>query len=333
MAGISFSAFVLLLAHGVRSLVVTEIHLQTKSTKDDYVLHGEGAILSCHYLLDPGESLTSVLWLKDHEELYQWRPNVAPVAMGAFKGRVDLSNRSPLFINITKASLEMAGLITCRVTQGGIKMAEDTFEMRVIVDACKENSFQTYTNMVKCSESITMRCVGMFPKPSPQCAIVNELTDTIIMSVPLDQVKQLRNKTYEVSLSRLFNIEDYINYTDISLSCNIVVTGTTWEKGIKHRLFGDRGCRSPPPEIENGSHNLTDGLTCWNDPQDGVKALYYCDSGFTLSGADHLLCRNGSWILGPSNVVSTFHYPTCNHCHQNTCSTILLLALMLFYLF
>lgn len=51
-------------------------------------------------------------------------------------------------------------------------------------DACKENSWETHSDMVSCIEDITFYCRGMFPKPSPVCGIYNDQTGELFPLPP-----------------------------------------------------------------------------------------------------------------------------------------------------
>lgn len=292
------------------AVAVTEVRLLSNSNKSKYVLHGEGATLTCHFVLETYESVSEVEWEKDGVLVYYWSMNKPPIARDVLEGRVDLSVTSPMILSITKAHMDLQGTYTCRVRTNGRTAQNDIFLM-VIVDACHEDAWKTHSDMTTCTETVNMHCVGMYPKPSPACGVYNELTGKFLNSVPFDSVNTLFNGTYEVSFNRRFTIDDWINHTDISFRCHMLVLGTTWRSGIKHQLFGDPGCKEPPPGVTNGYYNLTDEKSCWELPGEGAMAEYFCNSGYELNGASVFTCRSGKWTLD-EGVIADEKLPFCN---------------------
>lgn len=53
----------------VNGVTVHEVKLLTDSGKSDYAQVGEGVIFSCLYILDPDESILSIVWEKDKEQV------------------------------------------------------------------------------------------------------------------------------------------------------------------------------------------------------------------------------------------------------------------------
>lgn len=53
----------------VDGVTVHEVKLLTDSGKSDYAQVGEGVIFSCLYILDPGETILSIVWEKDKEQV------------------------------------------------------------------------------------------------------------------------------------------------------------------------------------------------------------------------------------------------------------------------
>lgn len=94
--------------------------------------------------------------------------------------------------------------------------------------------------MDDCTETIRMRCVGLFPKPSASCGVFNEDTKTFLTSVPFDRVVTLRNHTYEVTLTNQYFMRDWTSYINISFKCYFVIDNTSWRRGITYKLFGGK---------------------------------------------------------------------------------------------
>lgn len=107
-------------------------------------------------------------------------------------------------------------------------------------DACQENVWRTHLDMDDCTETIRMRCVGLFPKPSASCGVFNEDTKTFLTSVPFDRVVTLRNHTYEVTLTNQYFMRDWTSYINISFKCYFVIDNTSWRRGITYKLFGGK---------------------------------------------------------------------------------------------
>lgn len=315
-------------------MVVKEIRLLSDSNKTEYALHGEGAILTCDYLIEgEKEKVLSIKWSKNGREVYVWKWNQPPVAYGVFEGKVDLNNKSSGTIYITKVHIDMEGQYTCKV-QTSIKSAENDFYFTVIVDSCKENNWETHTDMITCTERISMKCHGMFPKPMSACGVFNELTGSFILGMNFDRIMLSVNRTYDIIFSRWFNIRDWLNYTDISFRCNVFVVGTTWRNGIRHKLFGDPGCLVHPPAIENGYFNISKETSCWGTPREGSTATYHCLNGYNLLGNPLLRCKNGIWTAetvsewnSPNGTVSEWNRPQCTN-GQTTFSTSIALSAM-----
>ncbi|XP_023220171.1 uncharacterized protein LOC111622083 [Centruroides sculpturatus] len=300
-----------LLFSEVLCVAVKDIRLLSDSNKTEYALHGEGATLTCDYVIEgEAEKVTSVRWNKNGRDVYVWKWNQPPTAYGVFEGRVDLNNNSPGTIYITKVHMEMEGEYTCKV-QTNIKSAEYDFYFTVIVDSCKENDWETHTDMITCTERVSMKCRGMFPKPSPACGIYNELTGSYLISLTFDRVMVSDNGTYDITFSKWFNVRDWLNYTDISFRCYVIVLGTKWRNGIRHKLFGDPGCLSYPPVIENGYFNISEETSCWGMPREGATTTYHCLNGFNLIGNPVLKCRNGTWST--ETTASEWKKPQCSN--------------------
>lgn len=107
-------------------------------------------------------------------------------------------------------------------------------------DACQENVWQTHLNRDDCTETIRMRCLGLFPKPSASCGVFNEDTKTFLTNVPFDRVVTLRNHTYEVTLTNQYFMRDWTSYTNITFKCYFVIDNTSWRRGITYKLFGGK---------------------------------------------------------------------------------------------
>ncbi|XP_075547487.1 uncharacterized protein LOC142581936 [Dermacentor variabilis] len=295
---------------GVLGIVVTEVRLLSDSNKTQYVLQGEGATLLCFFVLSPGEDLRRVLWFKDGAEVYVWRKGRRPLARNLFDKRVDLSNRSPSFITILNADMSMQGNYTCRV-ETDVGVSQNDLFLTVIVDSCKEDSWTTFSDRVSCTETVELDCGGMFPKPSPACGVYNDQTGVYLNTMPFDRLKTAANSTYEVRLHRVFHVQDWLAFRNLTFRCHVIVLGTDWRTGISHKLFGDSGCSPDPPEIVNGYYNVSGEETCWRTPAEGSLTRYYCLEGFELRGPRELVCHNGAWVVpAPLFTYSRRHHTT-----------------------
>jgi len=66
-------------------------------------------------------------------------------------------------------------------------------------------------------------------------------------------IQKLPNGTYEIAIQRRYEAIKYKDYPgQLSFHCHLLVLMTTWRMGLKYKLFGDAGCVSPPPPIDNG---------------------------------------------------------------------------------
>ncbi|XP_035222204.1 uncharacterized protein LOC118195078, partial [Stegodyphus dumicola] len=311
------------------SIAVTEVRLASGEIRP-YVLQGESATLTCHYIIDPTETVTEVEWEKDGTLVYLWTLDNPPEAKDVLKGNVDLTVRSPSTLVITKASMGMQGTYTCRVRTNG-KTAENEMYLMIIVDACDESAWKTHTDMIECTESVNMHCIGIFPKPSPACGVYSERTGKYLNSVPFDSVNLLFNKTYEVSFNRRFTIQEWINHTDLSFRCYMMVLGTPWRSGIKHKMFGDPGCEKDPPQIIHGYYNLTEERSCWGFPAEGAKALYQCEEDYVLLGSSLYTCSSGQWSPEGIVVDGDYEVPICGS--RNCAFKLGFSSLFNFYIF
>ncbi|XP_015908528.1 uncharacterized protein [Parasteatoda tepidariorum] len=306
---VSFLPVLLILIRASLSVVVTDVRL-TGSDIKPYVLQGEPATITCHYILEPSELVTEVEWEKDGVLVYLWMLDNAPEAKDVLEGKVDLSIQSPSVLSITNTHMDMDGTYTCRVRTNG-KTAQNEMYLMVIVDACDESSWKTHTDMISCTETVNMHCVGIFPKPSPACGVYSEKTGKYVSSIPFDSVNKLFNRTYEVSFNRRFVIQDWVNDTDLSFRCYMMVLGTPWRSGIKHKMFGDSGCEKSPPPVSHGYYNLTEERSCWNFPAEGARAEYHCDDDYRFLGSSLYVCNEGQWT--PEGVIADGDYdkPAC----------------------
>jgi hypothetical protein len=81
------------------------------------------------------------------------------------------------------------------------------------------------------------------------------LTGQYIAGESFDRNERLPNNTYEISLTRHYNVRDFLNFTgQLSFRCHILVMMTTWRSGIFYKLFGDSGCPLDPPKLDNGNN-------------------------------------------------------------------------------
>ena len=287
-------------------VTVHEVRFLTDSGKTDFAIAGEGVTFSCLFVLDPRETIQSVIWYKDKERVYLYHKDRQdpPIDLGILKGRIDLTNRSPSTLIIKNTTKEMHGTYTCDVITAKGKSQNEAF-LIVIVDACRESSWETTSNMVNCTEDITFYCRGMFPKPAPVCGIYNDVTGSYVQSVSFDHVEKMEDGTYEISLFRRLYAKDWLKHSgQLSFRCFMIVMSTTWRKGIHHRLFGDSGCLQPPPNVSHGFYNITSETTCWGTPREGSKLTYTCHQGFDLLGPASYTCKNNTWKPIPMSMRS-----------------------------
>ncbi|GIY99990.1 uncharacterized protein CEXT_360451 [Caerostris extrusa] len=120
------------------------------SVPTSYVINGDPAVLTCHYIIDTNEVVTEVEWEKDDVLVYLWTLDEPPEAKDVLKGHVDLDIKSPSMLSIDAVNMHMQGTYTCRVRTNG-KTAHNELFLMVIVDACQENSWKTHTDMIHCT--------------------------------------------------------------------------------------------------------------------------------------------------------------------------------------
>ncbi|CAG2107189.1 unnamed protein product, partial [Medioppia subpectinata] len=240
----------------LNGVTVTEVHIISINTgRTDYVIQGESAQLSCHYIFTKQEErIQSVRWEKDGQHVYFSTPNKKrPIAVGVLKGHVDYNSKDLLnTVTILNVSLEMHGTYSCHV-DSDLNTSQNSATLTVIIDACKESHWKTHTDMINCTEDISFYCIGMFPKPSPACSIHNDFTDKYFAGETFDVNQELPNGTYEISIRRRYHVTDFINFAgQLSFQCHLVIVMTSWRMGINYKLFGDSGCIDDPPKINNG---------------------------------------------------------------------------------
>ncbi|XP_076347939.1 V-set domain containing T-cell activation inhibitor 1-like [Tachypleus tridentatus] len=125
--------FLLIISPNVSGVGVSKVHLLSDSNKTEYILHGEGATITCHYILDPTENVTAIHWMKDGEEVYVWRLGQKPLSKGVLKGRVNENTLSTSTIEVKEAHMDMHGTYTCKViTNKGT--AQNEKYIMIIVD-------------------------------------------------------------------------------------------------------------------------------------------------------------------------------------------------------
>ncbi|UYV82445.1 hypothetical protein LAZ67_21002197, partial [Cordylochernes scorpioides] len=277
----------------VLSVAVTEVRLLSDSNHQQFVLHGEGATLTCHYVVETDEVVRGVTWERDGEPVFVWSHGGSPVARGVLAGRVDAARSTPTTVVIPRAHVDMHGTYTCRVCTDR-RSEQNELYVTVIMDSCHEKSWSTHSDRVACTESIRLSCTGMFPRPAPACGLYDELAGSYLTVVPFEKMTSLPNGTFDVALSARYRAADWLNYTDLSFRCYVLVMGTSWRNGIRHRLFGDPGC--PFPDALPGAiHNVSSERSCWGRPREGAKLVYQCEGALQLSGPSNYFCRSGRW--------------------------------------
>ncbi|XP_075678064.1 uncharacterized protein LOC113798479 isoform X2 [Dermatophagoides pteronyssinus] len=289
------------------TITVTEVHIMSiKSGRTDYVIAGESVQLSCHYMFTKSyERVLAVNWKKDGHEVFFSTPNKRPIALSLFRNHVDYNTKDLLnTVTLFNIDLNFAGQYSCRVITE-YNESENSAQMIVIVDACKDSNWKTKTDMVNCVEEISFHCIGMYPKPSPACSIHNDLTDQYFAGETFDMIERLPNGTYEIAIQRRYLAENFTQYPGkLSFHCHLLVLMTSWRMGINYKLFGDAGCVDQPPSINNGTKQLIGEKTCWQTPRENSRVNYSCHDGFNLMGPSVLICRNGTWIPDPINLMS-----------------------------
>ncbi|XP_055925635.1 uncharacterized protein LOC129957369 isoform X1 [Argiope bruennichi] len=293
----------------VLPITVTDVRLVSQLP---YVISGEPAVLTCHYITAPNEVVTEVEWEKDGTLVYLWTLDEPPVAKDVLEGHADLSVSSPSTLTINSVNMHMQGTYICRVRTNG-KTSQNDFFLMVIVDACQEGAWKTHTDMISCTETVSMHCIGIFPKPSPTCGVYADKSGRFLNSVPFDSVNKLANGTFEVSFNRKFEIKEWINHTDISFRCHMMFLGTPWRRGIVHKMFGESGCKEDPPRVQNGYYNMTEEKSCWGFPAEGTRIQYHCEEGHKLLGTALYTCADGSWVPEGVIVEGDYEIPICEN--------------------
>ena len=78
-------------------------------------------------------------------------------------------------------------------------------------------------------------------------------TDQYFAGETFDMIERLPNGTYEIAIQRRYLAANFTDYPgELSFHCHLLVLMTSWRKGIKYKLFGDAGCVTKPPSIQNG---------------------------------------------------------------------------------
>ncbi|XP_055925636.1 uncharacterized protein LOC129957369 isoform X2 [Argiope bruennichi] len=113
----------------VLPITVTDVRLVSQLP---YVISGEPAVLTCHYITAPNEVVTEVEWEKDGTLVYLWTLDEPPVAKDVLEGHADLSVSSPSTLTINSVNMHMQGTYICRVRTNG-KTSQNDFFLMVIV--------------------------------------------------------------------------------------------------------------------------------------------------------------------------------------------------------
>lgn len=113
-------------------------------------------------------------------------------------------------------------------------------------------------------------------------------------------IERLPNGTYEIAIQRRYSAANFSEYPgQLSFHCHLLVLMTSWRMGIKYKLFGEAGCVTPPPAIDNATMASFGERTCWGTPRENSRVSYTCAQGYEIVGPHVLVCRNGSWVPDP----------------------------------
>lgn len=113
-------------------------------------------------------------------------------------------------------------------------------------------------------------------------------------------IERLPNGTYEIAIQRRYNAANFSEYPgQLSFHCHLLVLMTSWRMGIKYKLFGEAGCVTLPPAIDNATMAVFGERTCWGTPRENSRVSYTCAHGYEIVGPHVLVCRNGSWVPDP----------------------------------
>lgn len=56
--------------------------------------------------------------------------------------------------------------------------------------------------------------------------------------------------------------------------------------------------------VLSGTSIMVGDETCWGTPRENTRVNYSCSEGFHLMGPSVLICRNGTWMPDPINLMS-----------------------------
>ncbi|XP_067133561.1 uncharacterized protein [Centruroides vittatus] len=290
-----------------------------------YVFHGQGVTLYCNVRNKNPDEVKKLYWDFNGERIYTKRRYINVEKNTIFSGEIDDQNKNPFAIHIKRASIKMAGKYKCSVTYLNEKSETSEFYLPVIMDACKDSDWKFILNRESCEETIEMKCVGVFPRPLPQC-IFEGLQEKQSISL---HIESLVNKTYKISIHAIYKKKDFENVTDLTLSCKFVLDGTNYEFGFERHMFGERGCPIDYPDAGEGYVNTTNiENSCWDQPANGSILIYNCNDEKTKN----LVCINDTWQDESGYIVSDRPYCGDGGKMNGISSfTILIAILMLYY--
>ncbi|CAG2160427.1 unnamed protein product [Oppiella nova] len=206
----------------MNGVTVTEVHIISINTgRSDYVIQGESAQLSCHYILTKQEErVQSVRWEKDGQDVYFSTPNKKrPIAVGVLKGHVDYNSKDLLnTVVILNVTLDMHGTYSCHV-DSDINTSQNSATLTVIIAVTSTPiSIHRKTRLHLLSLSVSVSGVQtqpLHPCRSPPTPLIytsaDDFTDKYFAGEAFDVNQELPNGTYEISIRRRYHVTDFIN--------------------------------------------------------------------------------------------------------------------------
>lgn len=320
-----FESLVLLL-HICRGIEREDpVNYESLTDNSKYVFHGKAAILHCNVPIKDSEEVKKVTWKFNEKVFLQAINKHQQVKDSSFGGKIDLVNQDPFTIKIKEAHISMSGNYTCLVDYAD-KNETSTFFLPIINDVCKDSDWKFTLNKESCEQTIDMKCVGVFPKPRPQCQFIGSQVNQGIHV----HTEPLENGTFKISINAIYKKKDFENVTELTLNCILILSDTGYQFGIKKEMFGDRGCPLKYPDAGDGYVNDTNiEKSCWDQAANGSSLTYHCsdDRIKTLS------CVGDSWVDKSGNVIVSDRSYCTDNGNTMTVSTfsILIAVLMLYY--
>lgn len=320
-----FESLVLLL-HICRGIEGEDpVNYESLTNNSKYVFHGKEAILHCNIRTKDSEKIKKVTWKFNEKVFLQVVNKHHQVIDSSYAEKVDVRNQDPFTIKIKEAHISMTGKYDC-LAEYADRNETSSFFLPIINDVCKDSDWKFTLNKESCEQTIDMKCVGVFPKPRPQCLFTNL---QVKQAVPL-HIDILANGTFKISINAIFKKETFKNVTELTLNCIFILTDTDYQFGIKREMFGDRGCPLKYPDAGDGYINDTNiEKSCWDQAANGSSLTYHCNDDRVKT----LSCIGDSWVDKSGNVIVSDRSYCTDNGNTMTVSTfsILIAVLMLYY--